>query len=116
MKKTTALLTLLAALVAVPAAVRAQDASTNAPSAAPAKKHGDALKGKVTAVDASSITVKDQTAAITADTKVLKGKEAASVSDIKVGEMVSVAYKKDDAGKLTATVIHIGAAKKKKTE
>lgn len=125
MKKQIAKITLFglvaAALVAVPAASRAED-STNAPAAAPANKHGTPFHGKVTDVDtnAMTLTVKSLTINITSETKITKDNKPATLSDIAVGDTVRGAYKTDDAGKLNATVIRdglkTGTTKKKKPD
>jgi hypothetical protein len=118
MKKNIALYAIAAAaLIAAPAAVRAQDASTPA-ATAPAKKHHALwFHGKVTAVDttAMTLTVGTNTINITSKTKILKDGKLAALTDIAVGDMVHGAYKKAD-GKMDATVIHVGQMKKKKAE
>jgi hypothetical protein len=108
-----------AALVAVPAITRADDTSTNAPAAAaPAKKHGMPFHGKIAAVDTSamSITVGEMTIGVTSETKIMKNGQPAMLSDLTVGDMAGGYYKKDDAGKMTATTIRIGRAKKPKSD
>ena len=108
-----------AALVAVPTVSRAQDAAAPAAAAPAAKKHGGLpFHGKVTAVDttASTITIKDLTINVTSDTKITKDGQPVTLADITVGAAVGGSYKKDDAGKLTATVIHVGAKKAKKAQ
>ena len=113
-----ACLTLVAtALVGAPAIVRAED-STNASAAqtpAPKKKGGLPFHGKVAAVDANAMTftVGTMTIAIGSNTKITKDGKPAVFSDIAVGENVAGSYKKDDAGKMTASSVKIGAAKKK---
>jgi hypothetical protein len=106
-----------AALVAMPVVSRAAD-STNTPAATtPApKKNGIPFHGKVTAVDAgaSTFTVGSLTIAVSSATKITKAGQPATFADIKTGEAVNGAYKKDDAGKLNATVVKIGEKKKKK--
>ena len=127
MKKQIALYAIIAAaLIAAPAALRAEDKPANKPesteAAAPAaKKHGGPFHGKVTAVDAAAmtVTIKTQTINVTSETKITKDNKPATMADITVGEVVSGAYKKDAAGKLNATVIHIGekgGGKKQKAE
>jgi hypothetical protein len=104
-----------AALVAVPAISRADD-MTNAPSSSvPAKKHGAPFHGKISAVDTSAmtITVGEMTIEATSETKIMKNGQPATLSDLTVGDMASGYYKKDDAGKMTATTIRIGAKMKK---
>lgn len=122
MKKQIALFALVAAaLIAAPSVVLAQGDSTNTPSATPpgAKKHGAVpFKGKVSAVDtaAMTVTLATQTLTITSDTKIMKDGKPATLADITVGEKITGQYKKGEAGKLDATVIHIGGKAKKKTE
>jgi hypothetical protein len=124
MKKNIALLSLAAALMAMPAFTHAQDATASATpdTTAPAakKKHGGAaIHGKVSAVDATAMTVTvstkkggDQTFTVNTDTKISKNDASATFADITVGEVVSVASKKDGE-KMTATKITIGKPKKK---
>lgn len=104
-----------AALIATPAISRAED-STNAPAAqTPApKKHGLPFHGKVATVDANAMnfTVGTMTIEVSSATKIMKDGKPATFSDITVGEMVSGSYKKDDAGKLNASLVRIGAPKK----
>ena len=133
MKKQIALFAIVAvALITAPAAVKAQDKPTKksetAESGAPTKKKGALpFHGKVSAVDAAAMTVTltSQTFKISSETKILKEGKPATFADITVGEKISGQYKKDEAGKLDATVIHIGGkpdtsdakdTKKKKTE
>lgn len=118
MKKNIALFALAAAaLMAAPSLTRAQDTSTNAPSAAApaAKKHGLPFHGKVAAVDttAMTVTIGTRTFNVTSDTKIMKEGKPATLADVTVGENISGFAKKDDAGKLNATVIHIGKKAKK---
>lgn len=105
-----------AALIGAPAISRAED-STNAPAAqAPTpKKHGLPFHGKVASVDATAMTftVGTMTIGISSTTKISKDGKPAVFADITVGENVVGSYKKDDAGKLTASSVKIGAAKKK---
>jgi len=122
MKKHIAKIALFAlvasALVAVPAASRAQD-TTNAPTAAaPAKKHaGLPFNGKIATLDAtaSTITVGSLTISIASTTKITKDAKPATLADFAVGDAVAGAYKKD-GDKLTATTLHNAKAKKKKAE
>ena len=115
MTKMTLLAVMAAALIAAPAITRAQD-STNAPAAqTPApKKHSNTLHGKVAAADATAMTftVGETTLNVTSATKITKEGNPAVFADITVGQTVSCAYKKDDAGKLNATSVRIGAKKK----
>jgi hypothetical protein len=112
--KTACLALIATALIAVPAMTRAED-STNAPAAqTPApKKHSNVIHGKVAAVDATAMTftVGDSTVAVSSSTKITKNGQPAVFADITVGETVASAYKKDDAGKLNATSVRIGAKK-----
>ncbi len=128
MKKHIALYAIVAAaLLSAPTVIRAEDKpaakSDSTEPAAPGKKHGVLpFHGKVTAVDttAMTVTIATQTFNITSDTKIAKAGKPATLSDITVGEAIRGAYKKDDAGKLNATTIHIGEKgepkKKKKAE
>ena len=117
MKKNIALIALAAAaLLAVPAITRAQDAATNAPAAPAHKKAG--IHGKVSAVEATAMTVTvtgkagDNTYNVTSDTKIMKDGAPATFADITVGEMVYGTFKKD-GDKMNAVKITIGKAKKK---
>jgi len=124
MKRNIALFTVAAALMAMPAFTHAQDAntSTTPDTTAPAakKKHGGAaIHGKVSAVDATAMTLTvstkkngDQTFTVTTDTKIMKNDASATIADITVGEVVSIDSKKD-GDKMTATKITIGKPKKK---
>lgn len=121
MKKQIALFAIVAAaLIALPAITRAEDAS--APAAAAPKKHGSMFHGKVSAVDATAMTVTvtgkagDATYNVTADTKITKEGQPATLADVAAGQMVSGAFKKDAGGKMTATTLAIGGGKKKKVE
>jgi hypothetical protein len=139
MKKTilkiTALTLLAAAVIVVPASLRAQDAmSTNAPAPvvdqppiqtpppisdlttnAPVKKHQKhdhpMFNGTLTAVDtnAMTFTVGKRTYEISSETMITKAGEPATLADGVVGEKAAGTYKKDADGKLTATSIHFGA-------
>ncbi len=117
MKKIIALSAITATILIAAPAINAQDAATtNSPSAttpAPAKKHGLSVHGKVTAVDATAmtITVKDLTFNVTSTTKIVKDGNPATLDDIKVDDAVRIAYKKDTAGKLNATYIRDGVKK-----
>ena len=120
MKKNITLFAIaVAALMAVPAITRAQTATPAAPDAsAPAQKHGARIMGKVTAVDATAMTVTvagkagDNTYTVTSDTKITKDGQPATFADITVGTAIHGAYKKD-GDKMTATMIGIGKGKKK---
>jgi len=104
-----------AALLTVPAASRAQNATTTTNAPASSKKHGSVFHGKVAAVDANAMTftVGETTAVVGSSTKIFKDGQPATFSDITVGENVVCNYKKDEAGKYNATTVRIGAAKKK---
>lgn len=116
MKKQIALFAIVtAALLAVPVAVHAQEKPAKKPEAAEsgasAKKKGALpFHGKVSAVDteAMTVTLTSQTFKISSETKILKQGKPATLVDITVGEKITGQYKKDEAGTLNATVIHIG--------
>jgi hypothetical protein len=129
MKKHIALFSIaLAALIAAPSLTSAADAKAEkkGPAAeAPAKKKGVLpLHGKVAAVDvnAGTITIGQMAINITSETKIHKDGKPATIADISVGDKVVGAYKKDDSGKMTATMIRVGdkpeegPVKKKKAE
>jgi hypothetical protein len=113
--KLTSLALLAAALLAAPAITRAGDA-TNTPAAqTPApKKHGLPFHGKVASLDATAMTftVGTLTIGITSATKITKNGNPAVFADITAGANVTGSYKKNDAGKLDATSVKIGAPKK----
>jgi len=119
MKKQIALFALVAAaLIAAPVVVSAQDAQPEKKQeAGPAAKkpRGLPLHGKVAAVDAAAgtITVGQTTLNITPETKLKKQGQPATIADITVGEKITGQYKKDEAGKLNATVINIGGKSEK---
>lgn len=128
MKKHVVLFSLvMAALIAAPS-IHAQDSKPDKKvKAAEAEKAGKKqgvvpMHGKVAAVDAAAgtITVGKMTINITSATKIHKGGKPATISDINVGDRVAGAYKKDESGKLNATMIRVGEkqgdgpAKKKK--
>ncbi len=123
MKKYIAKITLFslvaAALVAVPTAGRAEDATNTPATNAPAKKRSSSLPfhGAVASVDATAMTftVGTMTIAVTSTTKITKDDKPAVFADITVGETVSGSYKKDAAGKLNASSVKIGQKKKKGT-
>jgi hypothetical protein len=101
-----------AAFIAAPSVVRAQDDSTNSAAApAPAHKHGKGVSGKVSAVDATAmtLTVGEKTFTVTSDTKITKHKQPATLADIAVGDTVTVSAKKDG----TATSITVAGKKAK---
>ncbi len=123
--KITSLGLVAVALTLAPTISRAQDDSTNTPSATP-KKHNNGgyipFQGTVAAVDAGAetLTVGKLTINITSSTKILNftNNSPATLSDVAVGGHVSGSYTKDADGKLNAHSLHIGtkakAAKAKK--
>ncbi len=69
-------------------------------------------KGTITAIDASSVSVKTATASLTlAIAPTTKYKGGKSAADFKVGDTVSGSYTTDDAGKTTAYSLHKKVAK-----
>lgn len=115
MKKQIALYAIVAsAFMVAPALVQAEDSPAKKPAAAesgaPAKKHVVPFHGKVSAVDATAMTVTlaKHTLTVTSETKIMKEGKPATFADITEGEKITGQYKKDAAGKLNATVIHIG--------
>jgi len=95
-----------AALVAVPTAGRAGD-STNTPAQTVPKKHSQPFHGKVAAVDTAAMTVSvaSLTINVTSETKITKDGKPATLSDIAVGDTVGGSFRKDDTGKLNASII-----------
>lgn len=75
------------------------------------------FSGEVTAVSASSITVKtlkgDKTAALTEKTKVTGAQGGQKVTDVKVGDQVRVYASNDGAGNWRATTVRVLPSKKK---
>jgi hypothetical protein len=121
------LLTLAAALLAVPS-LRAQDAATATPPAAPSapadssapaapapKKHGAGLPvhGKIAAIDttANTVTIGKLTLNVTEKTKIRKNGATGTISDLAVGDVVKGAYKKDKEGNLNLLVLTVGGKK-----
>jgi hypothetical protein len=107
-----------AALLAMPALVRAQDANTNAASVTdqsttvkPKAPGTIPFHGKLKAVDAGAmtLTVGNRTFGVTAGTKIFNNDEPATLSDGKVGEPVRGSYLKTESGKLEAVTVHFGA-------
>jgi hypothetical protein len=107
-----------AALLAMPALVRAQEANTGAPPASDQttttkpKTHGAIpFHGKLSAVDTSgkTLTVGSRTFEVTATTKIFNNDEPATLSDGKAGEPVRGTYQKTENGKLEAVTVHFGA-------
>jgi hypothetical protein len=106
---------------AAPMWSHAQDATTNAPTAVPAKhkKHSHIpFRGRLTAVDtnAMTFTIKTRTFEITSHTKITKDGRPAVLDDGVVGEMATGAYRKKDDGKLTALSLHFHTKKKKPSD
>ena len=101
--------------------VKAQTSTTAAPTTAPAtsatKSKGDftAYKGKVSAVDASSVTVTtasgDLKLAVDDTTKIQVAKKKAAITDFAVGDAVTGSYTKNADGTLTAHSLRKKAAK-----
>jgi hypothetical protein len=108
-------------LAGAPATVQAQTATNAAPAAttpasttapAPAKK--TEYKGEITALDATSVTIKNKkgtmTFAITADTKFefKDGKTftPATPADFAVGDKITGSYLKNADGTMTASSVH----------
>ena len=117
MKKQIALFSLIAAALIAAPSIHAQDTAKPAkPDAgqdaghAAKKKGGTPFHGKVAAVDttAMTITVGQTTVNVSSETKITKDGKPATLADVTVGESVSGSYKKDDAGKNTATMVRIG--------
>ena len=115
MKKIALFALVAAALIAAPTVVSAQDAKPEKKEkqeagAASKKPKGLPIHGKVAAVDtaAGTVTVGQTTITITSTTKIKKQGQPATIADITVGENITGQYKKDEAGKLNATVINIG--------
>jgi hypothetical protein len=108
-----ALLGLLAAGVAAPIQLRAQDA--NAPAAekkeaGPKKSKTPPIHGKLKAVDnaANTITVGTHTIQITPDTKIAKAGNPATLADGVVGEEVTIVFKPAGDGQFVAAKVHFG--------
>jgi hypothetical protein len=116
-----ALIGLIAAGIAAPLLLSAQDASTNATdtAAAPATphkhKHGVLFHGTVDSLDtnAMTLTVGGLTFDITPKTKFTSNGEPATLADGVLGEKVSGFYRTNKDGALNAMVVHFGAHKKK---
>lgn len=127
MKKNTAKLTVLtlcaAAIFAVPALSRAQDA-TNAPAAvktAPAHKHADRavpFRGSIAALDANAmtLTVGHRTFNITSETRITKDGRPAVLADGVAGEPVTGSYRKAADGTLNAATVHFRTKTAAKTK
>ncbi|HTV42843.1 MAG TPA: hypothetical protein VMF08_19920 [Candidatus Sulfotelmatobacter sp.] len=116
-----ALIGLIAAGIAVPLFLSAQDAGTNATDTATAPatphkhKHGARFHGTVDNLDtnAMTLTVGSQTFDITSKTKITSNGEPATLADGVLGEKVSGYYRTNEDGDLHATAVHFGAHKKK---
>ena len=124
MKKCTAkiaLIGLIAAGIAAPLLLSAQDASTNATDTATAPatphkhKHGARFHGTVDSMDtnAMTLTVGSLTFDITPKTKITSNGEPATLADGALGERVSGIYRTNKDGDLAAVTVHFGAHKKK---
>lgn len=109
-----------AALTFTPTISRAQDATTNTPSATPKKTGPIPFQGKVVAVDtaAQTLTVGKRTLTITPTTKFLNVTNTTAtvtLADLTVGEAVTGSYKTAADGKtLNAYSVHIGGKAKHK--
>lgn len=118
-----ALVSLIAAGIAAPILLRADDTSTNATQTAapdttpatPHKHHGAPFHGKLDDVDtnAMTLTVGSRTFQITSKTKITKDGQPAILMDGVIGQPVSGYYHTNDDGDLVATSIHFGARKHK---
>lgn len=104
-----------AVLTAMPAISGAQD--TSAGQKAPAAKKNKALPfhGKATTVDtnAMTLTVGTLNFNITSQTKITKDGKPATLSEITVGDALTGSYKKNDEGKLDASLVRDGKASAK---
>ncbi|MGD0745039.1 MAG: DUF5666 domain-containing protein [Verrucomicrobiota bacterium] len=105
------------AIIAAPMLSRAQDTGTTPPAAPgqtapvkPKKHEVTVFNGKVSAVDATAmtLTVGKRIFEVTSETKITKNGKPATLSDIAVGDKVGGACKKTDDGKLAATTINDG--------
>jgi len=112
------LLGLLAAAVAAPMQLCAQD--TNAPAAEkneakPKRATLPPLHGRVKAVDitAKTLTVGEHTVQIISETKITKAGKVATLADAAVGEEATILYKKTEAGKLDALSVRFGPKESK---
>ena len=125
MKKYTAkiaLIGLIAAGIAVPVLLSAQDAGTNTTdtAAAPATPHkhkhgGTPFRGSVESLDtnAMTLTVGSHTFDITPKTKITSNGDPATLADGVIGEKVSGSYRTNKDGDLDAVTVRFGAHKKK---
>ena len=116
-----ALIGLIAAGIAAPVLLRAQDTSTNAADTAMAPasphkhKHGTPFRGTVDNLDtnAMTLTVGSRTFDITSKTKITSNGEPATLADGVLGEKVSGFYRTNEDGSFNATAVRFGAHKKK---
>jgi hypothetical protein len=91
------------------AATATKPATTTAATATPAKAKKTHFSGTVTAVDATSITIKTRTFTVTSATTITDSTGAAStLSAVTVGTKVSGSYEKAADGSMTALTIKIG--------
>ena len=115
------ILSLLAvALTGLPGRAQAQDHQKPAAEKKETKEKNSKVvpfNGKLKAVDnrAKTIAVGGRVFQITSETRISKDGKPATLEDGVVGEKVSGAYHKTEAGKLNATVVNFGvkAAKEK---
>jgi ribosomal protein S1 len=106
-----ALLGILAAGMAAPMQLRAQDADMPAAEKKQAStKKTPPVHGKLKAVDsaAQTITVGSQTIRITPETQISKGGQPATLADGAVGEEVTVTFKPTEDGKTAAVKVRFG--------
>lgn len=101
------------ALAGAPVTTQAQTPAPAASDKPAATDKPIPYKGTLTAVDATSITVKGagdpMTMAITPATKILKDKKPAAITDFAVNDAVTGSYTKDaTTGALTAHSLHKG--------
>lgn len=116
-----ALVSLIAAGLAAPVLLRADDTATNAMSSAasqttPATPHkhkvrGLPFHGTLGEVDtnAMTLTVGSRTFQITSKTKITKDGQPAILAEGIVGQPVSGYYRTNDSGSLDAVTVHFGA-------
>jgi hypothetical protein len=111
-----ALFTLIAAGIAAPVFLRAQDSSANAnqtTSPAPAKhaRRGAPFHGTLKTMDtnAMTLTVGSRTFQITSKTRIRKDGQPAVLGDGIVGQRVSGYYRTNDDGQLDAVSVYFGA-------
>jgi hypothetical protein len=110
------LLGLLAAAVAAPIQLSAQDANAPATEKRETKAGGEKRKGqlplhgKLKAVDqtARTLTVGQHTVRITSETKIMKAGQPATLADGVEGEAVTIVYRKTDDGNYEAIKVNFG--------